>query len=153
MQIKRRSKIITCRVLVHKNKSLTWCHSPTVSSKIKQGKESCYSPSAQPAKLASCWRCCCWQLATAHVCPSQRCAAASVRLAHGIGQQDPKKQNVWSGFTLVSQSVSCCHAGKCSLVFSKDTLTKYFVFCDSNVSGYLTHVELYDLVLAFDRLS
>ena len=28
----------------------------------------------------------------------------------------PKKQNVWSGFTLVSQSVSCCHAGKCILV-------------------------------------
>ena len=23
------------------------------------------------------------------------------------------KQNVWSGFTLVSQPVSCCHAGKC----------------------------------------
>ena len=36
-----------------------------------------------------------------------------------------KIQNVCSGFTLVSQSVSCCHAGKCSLVFSKDLLTKY----------------------------
>ena len=51
-----------------------------------------------------------------------------------------QKQNVWSGFTLVSQSVSCCHAGKCSLVFSKDLLTKYIVFCASNLSGYLTHV-------------
>ena len=50
------------------------------------------------------------------------------------------KQNVWSGFTLVSQSVSCCHAGKCSLVFSKDLLIKYIVFCASNLSGYLTHV-------------
>ena len=52
----------------------------------------------------------------------------------------PKKQNVWSGFTLVSQSVSCCHAGKCILVFSKDLLTKYIVFCGSNLWGYLTHV-------------
>ena len=54
----------------------------------------------------------------------------------------PKKQNVWLGFTLVSQSVSCCHAGKCILVFSKDLLTKYMyiVFCSSNLSGYLTHV-------------
>ena len=51
-----------------------------------------------------------------------------------------QKQNVWSGFTLVSQSVSCCHAGKCILVFSKDLLTKYIVFCSSNLSGYLTHV-------------
>ena len=51
-----------------------------------------------------------------------------------------QKQNVWSGFTLVSQSVSCCHAGKCILVFSKDLLTKYIVFCGSNLSGYLTHV-------------
>ena len=34
-QIKRQSKIITCGVLMHKNKSLTWCHSPTVSSRIK----------------------------------------------------------------------------------------------------------------------
>ena len=51
-----------------------------------------------------------------------------------------QKQNVWSGFTLVSQSVSCCHAGKCILVFSKDLLTKYSVFCGSNLSGYLTHV-------------
>ena len=42
MQIKWRSKIITCSVLMHKNKSLTWCYSP-VSSRIKQGKESCYS--------------------------------------------------------------------------------------------------------------
>ena len=41
-QIKRQSKIITCGVLMHKNKSLTWCNSPTVSSRIKQGKESCY---------------------------------------------------------------------------------------------------------------
>ena len=51
-----------------------------------------------------------------------------------------KIQNVCSGFTLVSQSVNCCHAGKCSLVFSKDLLTKYIVFCASNLSGYLTHV-------------
>ena len=51
-----------------------------------------------------------------------------------------QKQNVWSGFTLVSQSVSCCHAGKCILVFSKDLLTKYIVFCSSNLSGYLTHL-------------
>ena len=43
MQIKRRSKITTCGVLMHKNKSLTWCHSPTLSSRIKQGEESCYS--------------------------------------------------------------------------------------------------------------
>ena len=50
------------------------------------------------------------------------------------------KQNVWSGFTLVSQPVSCCHAGKCSLVFSKDLLTKYIVLYASNLSGYLTHV-------------
>ena len=42
MQTKWRSKIITCGVLMHKNKSLTWCYSP-VSSRIKQGKESCYS--------------------------------------------------------------------------------------------------------------
>ena len=42
-QIKRQSKIITCGVLMHKNKSLTWCNSPTVSSRIKQGKGSCYS--------------------------------------------------------------------------------------------------------------
>ena len=34
-QIKQQSKIITCGVLMHKNKSLTWCHSPTVSSRIK----------------------------------------------------------------------------------------------------------------------
>ena len=33
-QIKRQSKIITCSVLMHKNKSLTWCNSPTVSSRI-----------------------------------------------------------------------------------------------------------------------
>ena len=39
-----------------------------------------------------------------------------------------------------SQSVSCCHAVKCILVFSKDLLTKYIVFCGSNLSGYLTHV-------------
>ena len=51
-----------------------------------------------------------------------------------------QKQNVWLGFTLVSQPVSCCHAGKCILVFSKDLLTKYIVFCGSNLSGYLTHV-------------
>ena len=43
MQIKRRSKTTTCSVLMHKNKSLTWCHSLTVSSRIKQGKESYYS--------------------------------------------------------------------------------------------------------------
>ena len=43
MQIKQRSKIITCDVLMHINKSLTWCHSPTMSSRIKQGKESSYS--------------------------------------------------------------------------------------------------------------
>ena len=34
-QIKRQSRIITCGVFMHKNKSLTWCHSPTVSSRIK----------------------------------------------------------------------------------------------------------------------
>ena len=51
-----------------------------------------------------------------------------------------QKQNAWSGYTLVSQSVSCCHAGKCILVFSKDLLTKYIVFCGSNLWGYLTHV-------------
>ena len=34
-QIKRQYKIITCGVFMHKNKSLTWCHSPTVSSRIK----------------------------------------------------------------------------------------------------------------------
>ena len=51
-----------------------------------------------------------------------------------------QKQNFWSGFTLVSQSVSCCHAGKCILVFSKDLLTKYIVFWGSNLWGYLTHV-------------
>ena len=51
-----------------------------------------------------------------------------------------QKQNVWSGFMLVSQSVSCCHAGKCILVFSKDLLTKYIVFCGSNLWGYLTQV-------------
>ena len=50
------------------------------------------------------------------------------------------EQNVWSGFTLVSESVSCCHAGKCILVLSKDLLTKYIVFCSSILSGYLTHV-------------
>ena len=33
-QMKRQSKIITWGVLVHKNKSLTWCHSPTVPSRI-----------------------------------------------------------------------------------------------------------------------
>ena len=60
-------------------------------------------------------------------------------LAHCIGQQDPK-QNAWLGFTLVSQSVSCCQAGKCSLVFSKDLLIIYIVFCARNLSGYLTHV-------------
>ena len=43
MQIKRRSNTSTCSVLMHKNKFLTWCHSPTMSSRIKQGKESCYS--------------------------------------------------------------------------------------------------------------
>ena len=43
MQIKQRSKTMTCSVLMHENKSLPWCHSPTVSSRIKQGKESCYS--------------------------------------------------------------------------------------------------------------
>ena len=43
MQIKWQSKTTTCSVLMHKNKSLTWCHSPTVSSRIKQGKESYYS--------------------------------------------------------------------------------------------------------------
>ena len=32
--IKRQSKIITCGVLMHKNKSLTWCHSPIVPSRI-----------------------------------------------------------------------------------------------------------------------
>ena len=40
---RRQSKIITCGVLMHKNKSLTWCHSPTVSSRINQVKESCCS--------------------------------------------------------------------------------------------------------------
>ena len=55
------------------------------------------------------------------------------------------KQNVWSGLELVSQSVSCCHTGECSLVFSKDLLTKYIV--------WLNGLEWYDLVLAFDRLS
>ena len=34
-QIKRQSKISICGVLMHKNQSLTWCHSPTVSSRIK----------------------------------------------------------------------------------------------------------------------
>ena len=55
---------------------------------------------------------------------------------------DTPKQNVWSGFMQVSQSVSFnfSHAGKCSSVFSKDLLTKYIVFCASNLSGYLTHV-------------
>ena len=43
MQKKRRSKIITCGVLMHKNESLTYCYLPTLSSRIKQGKESCYS--------------------------------------------------------------------------------------------------------------
>ena len=95
-------------------------------------------PSAQPV-LAPCWRSCCWQLATAHVRPSQTCAAARRGKRMASASRDPK-QNVWSGFTLVSQSVSCCHAGKCSLVFSKDLLTKYIVFCASNLSGYLTHV-------------
>ena len=53
-----------------------------------------------------------------------------------ISASRPKKQNVWLGFTLVSQSISCCHAGKCILVFSKDLLTKYIVFCSSNLSRY-----------------
>ena len=52
----------------------------------------------------------------------------------------PKNKNVWSGFMLVSQSVSCCHAGKSILVFSNNLLTKYIVFCGSNLWGYLTHV-------------
>ena len=34
-QIKRQSKIITCSVFMHNNKSLTSCHSATVSSRIK----------------------------------------------------------------------------------------------------------------------
>ena len=115
-----------------KSKSLTWCHSPTMSSRIKQGKESCYSHLRnQRRKLAPCW-CCCWQLTTAHVHPSQTCAAAS---AHSI-----QKQNLWSWFLLVSQTVSCCHVGKCSLIFSKDLSTKYIVFCASNLSTYLKHV-------------
>ena len=50
------------------------------------------------------------------------------------------KMLIWSGFTLVSQPISCCHAGKCILVFSKDLLTKYIVFCGSNLWGYLMHV-------------
>ena len=37
-----------------------------------------------------------------------------------------QKQNVWSGFTLVSQSVSCCHAGKC--IFSCDQAALWMVF-------------------------
>ena len=85
---------------MHKNKSLNWCHSPTISSRLKQ-----------PVR-------------------GKRTASAS-RIP---------KQNAWSGFMLVSQSVSCCKAGKCSLVFSKDLLTKYIVLGASNLSGYLTHI-------------
>ena len=94
MQLKRRSKIITCGVLMHKNKSVTWCYSPTVSSRIKQGKESCYSHLRNQRK-APCWRSCCWQLATAHVRPSQTCAAASARWKHGIGQQGPQNNEMF----------------------------------------------------------
>ena len=102
MQIERQSTIITCSILMHKNKSLTWCHSPPVSSRIKQGKESCYSHLRNQ-------RCRCWQLATAHVRPSQTCAAASARLAHGIGQQDQKTKclvGINASLT-VSQLLSC----------------------------------------------
>ena len=74
-QIKRLSKIITCGVFMHKNKFLTWCHSPTVSSRIKARQRIMLLPSAQPA-WEPCWSCCCWQLATAHVRPSQTCAVA-----------------------------------------------------------------------------
>ena len=66
---------------------------------------------------------------------SGHCAVSAWHQPAGL-----KNQNVWSGFTLVSQSVSCCHAGKCILVFSKDLLSKYIVFCSSNLSGYLTHM-------------
>ena len=52
----------------------------------------------------------------------------------------PKNKMFGRDLRLVSQSVSCCHAGKCILVFSKDLLTKYIVFCGSNLWGYLTHV-------------
>ena len=96
-------------------------------------------PSAQPA-WAPCRHCCCWQLATAHVRPSQTYAQRPLRSKPMTSASRTQKQNVWSGFTLVSQSVSCCHAGKCILVFSKDLLTKYIVFCGSNLWGYLTHV-------------
>ena len=95
-------------------------------------------PSAQPA-LAPCWRCCCWQLATAHVRPSQTCAAAIVQWAHDISQQDPKNK-MFGRDLRQSHSQSVVVMQVCILVFSKDLLAKYIVFCGSNLSGYLTHV-------------
>ena len=72
------------------------------------------------------------------LCPSQPDMRSGLRRTASASRT--KIQNVCSGFTLVSQSVSCCHAVKCSLVFSKDLLTKCIVFCANNLSGYLTHV-------------
>ena len=69
-------------------------------------------------------------------CPSQPYMRSS---QCAVSAQHPKT-NLWSGFTLVSQTVSCCHVGKCSLIFSKDLSTKYIVFCASNLSTYLKHL-------------
>ena len=96
-------------------------------------------PSAQPALGAMLTQ---LLLAVSYcACPTQpdmRSGQCAVKAWHRPA--GTPKQNVWLGFTLVSQSVSCCHAGKCSLVFSKDLLTKYIVLCASNMSGYLTHM-------------
>ena len=102
MQIKRRSKTMTCSVLMHKNKSLTWCHSPTVSSRIKQGKESCYSHRCNQRRVEVS----AMLLAFSYcACPSKPDMCSGLRTASA---SRTKIQNVCSGFTLVSQSVSCC---------------------------------------------
>ena len=97
-----------------------------MSSRIKQGKESCYSHlrnqrlrHADAVVVGS---------ELLHMSDPARHAQRPVRGKRMASASRTQKQNVWSGFTLVSQSVSCCHAGKCSLVFSKDLLIKYILF-------------------------
>ena len=75
-------------------------------------------PSVQPAS-APCRRCCC--------CPTQP-DMRSGHCAVSAWHQPAGPKNKMFG------------RGKCILVFSKDLLTKYIVFCSSNLSGYLKHV-------------
>ena len=75
MQIIWRSKIITCSVLMHKNKSLTWCHSPIVSSRIKVKNH--ITPICATNEVSAMLM---LLLAVSYcTCPSQTCAVASAR--------------------------------------------------------------------------